>query len=107
MRKLSPSHRNKLPKLVSQSLVAFSNMVWNTGSSSPGELEPVFQTMLENATRLCETNLGNLFLCEGDNFRIVAQHTPPSGYAEVWRREPVLSVRDNPGTVLARLVSTK
>ncbi len=35
-------------------------------SSSPGELEPVFEAMLENATRICEAKFGNLFLCEGD-----------------------------------------
>src|SRR5215470_13621041 len=33
-------------------------------SSSPGELEPVFQTMLENATRICEAVFGNLYLCD-------------------------------------------
>ena len=38
-------------------------------SSSPGELEPVFQAMLENATRICEAKFGNLFLCDGDGFR--------------------------------------
>src|SRR5262249_2540672 len=37
-------------------------------SSSPGELEPVFQTMLENATRICEAKFGNLLLYEGDAF---------------------------------------
>src|SRR5262249_34142604 len=41
-------------------------------SSSPGELEPVFQTMLENAIRICEAKLGNLFLREEDAFRAVA-----------------------------------
>src|SRR6516225_883166 len=38
-------------------------------SSSPGELEPVFQAMLENATRICEAKFGNLFLREGNAFR--------------------------------------
>src|SRR6266542_2918102 len=41
-------------------------------SSSPGELEPVCQTMLANATRLCEASYGTLWLCEGDAFRAVA-----------------------------------
>ena len=40
-------------------------------SSSPGELEPVFQTMLENATRICEAKFGVLSLREGDAFRVV------------------------------------
>jgi two-component system NtrC family sensor kinase len=34
-------------------------------SSSPGELEPVFNAMLANATVICEATFGNLFLCEG------------------------------------------
>ena len=51
-------------------------------SSSPGELEPVFQAMLANATRLCEAKFGTLYLYESDAFRPVAQHNVPSGYAE-------------------------
>ena len=39
-------------------------------SSSPGELEPVFQAMLANATRICEAKFGNLFLYEDDAFRV-------------------------------------
>ena len=38
-------------------------------SSSPGELEPVFNAMLENATRICEAKFGILFLSDGDAFR--------------------------------------
>src|SRR5947199_2135389 len=43
-------------------------------SSSPGELEPVFQTMLANAARLCDASHGAMWLCEGDAFRAVALH---------------------------------
>ena len=46
-------------------------------SSSPGELEPVFQTMLENATRICEASFGTLLLYDGDAFRNVALHNAP------------------------------
>jgi len=45
-------------------------------SSSPGELEPVFETMLANAVRICEAKLGVLWLFEGDAFRAVALHGP-------------------------------
>ncbi|HWX31185.1 MAG TPA: GAF domain-containing protein, partial [Steroidobacteraceae bacterium] len=41
-------------------------------SSSPGELEPVFQTILANATRLCEARFANLVLLDGDGFRRAA-----------------------------------
>jgi len=43
-------------------------------SRSPGELEPAFQTMLENATRICEAKFGFLWLAERDGFRAVAFH---------------------------------
>src|SRR4029077_21171064 len=43
-------------------------------SSSPGELELVFDAMLANATRVCEASYGALWVCEGDGFRNVALH---------------------------------
>ena len=47
-------------------------------SSSPGELEPVFQAMLENATRICEAKFGVLYRFDGDNFHFAAEvGTPP------------------------------
>ena len=75
-------------------------------SSSPGELEPVFNAMLENSTRLCEAKVGNLFLREGDDFRAVAVHGA-SDYSDWFRREPVAVMRDRPGTPLDRLTKTK
>ena len=51
---------------------------------------PVFQSILANATRLCEAQIGNLHLCEGDALRIVAMHDSPPAYAEYRRRDPVL-----------------
>jgi GAF domain-containing protein len=64
-------------------------------SSSPGELEPVFHSMLENATRICEAKFGNLFLREGDGYRAAAVHGEPN-YVEYWRRAPFASLRDAP-----------
>jgi len=74
-------------------------------SSSPGELEPVFQAMLANATRICEAKFGTLWLCEGFAFRAVALHNAPPAYAEARRRE--LHLRPPPDTALGRAVSMK
>src|SRR5512132_2046508 len=52
-------------------------------SSSPGELEPVFNTVLANATRICEAKFGTLFLREGDALRVVAMHNTPAALAEL------------------------
>jgi class 3 adenylate cyclase/putative methionine-R-sulfoxide reductase with GAF domain len=76
-------------------------------SSSPGELEPVFQAMLENATRLCEAKFGVLFRSEGDALRAVALHGAPLAYAEERRRNPVIRPILTPQTTLGRAVATK
>ncbi|MGB7101077.1 MAG: GAF domain-containing protein, partial [Xanthobacteraceae bacterium] len=59
-------------------------------SSSPGDLQPVFESALENATRLCEANFGVLLLAEGDAFRATAIYNAPPAFAELRRREPVI-----------------
>jgi GAF domain-containing protein len=52
-------------------------------SSSPGDLEPVFNTMLANAARICEAKIGVLYLRDGDGFRAVATtHDAPPAYVE-------------------------
>ena len=75
-------------------------------SSSPGELAPVFDAMLANATRICEAAFGNLFLREGFIFRSVAIHSK-KGHVDSWRRNPATDVRDNPGNPLDRIFKTK
>jgi GAF domain-containing protein len=75
-------------------------------SRSPGELEPVFNALLANATRICEAAFGNLFLREGSIFRSVAIHST-KGHADSWLRDPVMDLRDNPGVPLERVAMTK
>jgi two-component system NtrC family sensor kinase len=72
-------------------------------SSSPGHLEPVFNAMLANATRICEATYGNLFLRDGPIVRAVAVHSKES-YADSWRKNPELDLRDHPHIPLSRLV---
>ena len=76
-------------------------------SSSPGELEPVFEAMLANATRICEAGFGNLFLREGPIFRSVAVHSKQQSHTDSWRRNPVFDLRDNPGGPLDHIAKTK
>jgi GAF domain-containing protein len=73
-------------------------------SSSPGELEPVFRAMLENAVRICEAKFGGLFLSEGPGFRSVAQRGPLFDW---WQKDPVLDVRHHPGLPLSRVAVSK
>src|SRR6478752_3273029 len=51
-------------------------------SSSPGELEPVFQSLLENATRVCGAKFGTMYLLEGDTVRRAALYNVPPAYAD-------------------------
>ena len=57
-------------------------------SSSPGDLEPVFATMLENAVRICDAKFGNIFRWDGEALHIVATHNTPPAFAEDRRRSP-------------------
>jgi two-component system NtrC family sensor kinase len=74
-------------------------------SSSPADLEPVFETMLAKATRLCEASYGALWLCEGDAFRCVAIHGAlPEPFAAVQRRGVF---RPGPEIALARVAKAR
>jgi GAF domain-containing protein len=76
-------------------------------SSSPGDLEPVFNAMLANATRICEATIGTLYLYEGTNFRGVALHHSKQSYVDYWQRYSVIEMKKNSGVPLERLVNTK
>jgi GAF domain-containing protein len=74
-------------------------------SSSPGDLTPVFEAILDNAVNICGAKFGNLFLCDGDKFTIVAMYGAPAAVTEWWRSNP--TIHPGPQTGLARLVKTK
>jgi hypothetical protein len=57
-------------------------------SSSPGDLQPVFQAVLANATRLCDAAFGDIFRWEGDSLRLAASYNTPAAFAEALRRQP-------------------
>jgi GAF domain-containing protein len=73
-------------------------------SSSPGELQPVFDAMLQNATRICEAKFGTLYLSEGEGFRTVAAHNAPPAYIEARTRELIRPPSD---TALGRVAATR
>jgi GAF domain-containing protein len=73
-------------------------------SSSPGELDPVFKTILENATRICEAHFGNCFVTDGDALLLVASHNTPPSFTEIRKRTPF---RPSPKNPIGRMLATK
>src|SRR5262249_33268117 len=71
-------------------------------SASAGQLEPVLPPVRRNATRLCEAKFGNLWLREGDAFRIAATHGAPPAYRKYFDREPVVHPRSRSGLGIIR-----
>jgi two-component system, NtrC family, sensor kinase len=72
-------------------------------NSSPGELSPVFQAMLEKALRLCGATFGVMNRYDGEYFHHAADQGVPSVYAK-YRRERGPTIY-GPGTTPARLVA--
>ena len=68
-------------------------------SASPGDLKPVFATMLENAVRICEAKFGNIYRRDGDTFRLVTSYNTPPEFLEALERFPYISG--------SRMVATK
>jgi GAF domain-containing protein len=74
-------------------------------SSSAGDLKPVFDIILENATRICAAKFGLLWIREGEEFRCVASHSVPAAYAAALERAQ--AIRFGPETAVGRVARTK
>jgi GAF domain-containing protein len=73
-------------------------------SASPGQLEPVFNAILERARELCAARYGHLLLLDGQVLRAAALHNVPPAYADFWRNASPAALRV---TLLSRLLETK
>ena len=73
-------------------------------SSSPGDLQPVFTSMLENAVRICNANFGNIHRWDGDALHLMATHSTPSAFAEYRGRSPW---HPKPRNAVGRTIATK
>ena len=75
-------------------------------SSSPGDLEPVFASMLEKAIRVCEATFGNIYRWDGEAFYLLATKNTPQALAE-YRRSHSPVVRPAPDTLFGRLAAAR
>ncbi len=73
-------------------------------SNSPGDLQPVFAALLENAVRICDAKFGNIYRWDGDTLHLIATHNTPPAFAEARRRS---HPRLGPKTPIGRMVASK
>ena len=78
--------------------------ILNVISKSPGDLEPVFNAVLDNATRLCEANFGILYRFEDGAFWVTALRGAPRAFAAFQRSGPI---RPGPANALGRVASSR
>jgi class 3 adenylate cyclase/HAMP domain-containing protein len=74
-------------------------------SSSPGDLKPVFNAILENATRICSAKFGALWMVENDGVRLRALYGATAGFADAVSRTPF--IKPSPLSAVGRVLSTK
>jgi adenylate cyclase len=65
-------------------------------SSSPGDLQPVFATMLENAVRMCDANFGNIYRWDGEVLHLLASHNTPPALADARKHSPLRPYAETP-----------
>jgi GAF domain-containing protein len=76
-------------------------------NSSPGDLAPVFEAMLEKATSLCDAAHGALFIKDGECFRAIASGSTPYPFAEFLTREPVYFDLDPDRSIMGRTLQRR
>jgi putative methionine-R-sulfoxide reductase with GAF domain len=74
-------------------------------SSSPGDLQPVFESILKNATRICDAKFGNLLLFENGAFRRASLYAAPPAWAKEAMLHPI--VQPHPINPLSRVMRAK
>ena len=74
-------------------------------SSSPGDLEPIFATMLENAVRICDAKWGTMHRWDGDGLPLTATHKVPLAFAAARRREQLY--HPHPESLFGRIIASK
>ena len=72
-------------------------------ASSPTTVDPVFDAILDSALRLCASPVGNLFLVDGEAFRLVAHRGLPTALVESWQQPQ----RHGPHTARARATAER
>ena len=73
-------------------------------SGSPGDVEPVFSTMLEKAVRICDASFGNIYRWDGKALNLVATHNTPPAFAEARGRS---TLRPGSNSLIGRMLATK
>jgi GAF domain-containing protein len=73
-------------------------------SNFPGDLQPVFASMLANAIRICDAQFGNIYRWDGETLRSLATHNTPSAFAEARQR---ISIRPGGKNPLGQMIATK
>ena len=73
-------------------------------SASTGDVQPVFDTMLENAVRICDATFGNIYSWDSEALHMLASHNTPPAFAEDRRRSPY---RPYPKSPVGRMLATK
>ena len=104
-----PAHESEIARLTRERDEAreqqtATSEVLQVISSSPGDLQPVFDAMLAKAARICDASFGNIFLCDGDSLHLVGTHNTPPALAEARRRSPV---RPDPDGPFGRMLASK
>jgi two-component system NtrC family sensor kinase len=74
-------------------------------NSTPGDLQPVFATMLEKAVRICDANFGNVYRWDGESFSLLATYNTPVAFLDYRKRSPNIS--PDPRSSFGRILATK